>query len=265
MIEEQNVQPLFVEERKHKIIELLEENAKILVPELCETFGVSSVTIRNDLRELELEGKLTRTHGGAIRISKASFEPIPGEKVIKNSEEKQRIAAFAADLVQNGDTIALDAGSTTYELAKQLIGKEDLTVVTNDIKIAALLEAKLKNSTIVLIGGLLRDGFHCTVGPLALYNLEQVNVDKVFLAANGFSIEKGFSTPSFNQAEVKKMLVKIANKVIFLVDSEKYGKDSFVKVSDFSEIDMLITDNKLNASAVSRLQDNIYGYELFVV
>ncbi len=129
-------QPLFAEERREHILKLLEKNSKILVPELCEVFEVSPATIRSDLRDLESEKKLKRTHGGAILLRKAAFEPNSRLKEVEHIEEKQRIAVCAAQQIDDGDTIALDTGTTTFELAKCLTSKRNLTVVTNDLKIS---------------------------------------------------------------------------------------------------------------------------------
>ena len=135
----QSEHPLFAEERKGQILELLRQKSKLLVPELCDYFDVSPATIRNDLRDLENERKLKRTHGGAISLEKTSFELDSRHKEIRNMEQKRQIAACAAKLIEDGDTIILDTGTTTLELAKCLSGKRDLTIVLNDIEIASLL------------------------------------------------------------------------------------------------------------------------------
>ena len=130
------VQPLFAEERQEQIVALLSKNSKLLVPELCDYFQVSPATIRSDLRDLAAKGRLKRTHGGAIPISKTLFEPTSDDKKVQHAGEKRAIAALAARLVENGDTIAIDAGTTMMELCKNLVKKEDLTIVVNDLNIA---------------------------------------------------------------------------------------------------------------------------------
>ncbi len=245
--------PLFAEERKEKILQLLREGSKLLVPELCNFFDVSPATIRNDLRDLEEHGKLKRTHGGAIPINKANFELSTQLKEIKNIDEKKRIANCAASFVENGDTIALDTGTTTFELAKMLCAKSKLTVVTNDIKIAAYLEEN-SDANIVLIGGVLRRSFHCTTGATAIAQLAGFNVDKAFIAANGLSPEKGFTTPMIEQAEIKKGLIATAAETIFVVDSHKFGLVSFTKFADLSDADRLIIDNGIGKKAVLQMQ-----------
>lgn len=259
-MKEEKSQPLFAEERKNRILQLLEENSKILVPELCDIFHVSSVTIRNDLRELEADGRLKRTHGGAIPVDKTSFEPSPSMKEVEHIEEKMKIAAFAAKFIEDGDTIALDTGSTTFELAKCLADKHHLTVVTNDLQIAAYLDAQNDDTQVVLIGGNIRKGFHCTVGSIATSTLQDLNVDKAFMATNAFSLERGFTTPSVQQAEIKMCFLKIASETIMLTDSSKFGKISFIKFADLQAVDRLITDSGMPprlSTAICESSENI--------
>jgi DeoR family fructose operon transcriptional repressor len=241
----QNKSPLFAEERKRLILDLLKEKSKILVPDLCEEFGVSPATIRNDLRELENAGLLKRTHGGAINISKTSFELTSYQKKVTNLEEKKAIASLAINYVDDGDTIALDTGTTTLELAKLLSTKKHITVVLNDIEIASYLENE-PNVDVILIGGSLRKGFHCTVGPIAIRSLKGLYVDKVFLATNGISVKSGLTTPNVEQAEVKTAMLNMASEKIVLCDSSKIGNNSFVQVTPISGVDRVITDEGIS-------------------
>lgn len=241
-----DVQPLFAEERQEQIVALLNKNTKLLVPELCEHFQVSPATIRSDLRDLAAKGRLKRTHGGAIPISKTIFEPSNEDKKLQHSTEKTAIAALAADMIEDGDTIALDAGSTMMELAKMLTTKNELTIVINDLNIALFLEEHT-NANVIVLGGNLRRGQQCTVGPITLSALISLNVDKVFLATNAFVPEKGFMTPDMNQAEVKKAMLKAATEKIVLCDSSKIGKISFVEFAKLQDIDKIITDSNIDA------------------
>lgn len=193
---------------------------------------------------MEKAGKLKRTHGGAIPADKASFELDSARKKIVNSREKQTIAAYCSSLIEDGDTIALDCGTTILELAKCLTKKKGLTVVTNDIHIATYLEEET-SCNIIVIGGILRHGFECTVGPIALSTLKGLNVDKAFLGANAFSIAKGFTTPDLNQAEIKKAIIHSAVKRFILCDSSKFGKTSFVEFASVDDIDHLVTDQNV--------------------
>lgn len=266
MQESEGTTPLFAEERKGKILEILAVKSKILVPELCEAFGVSPVTIRTDLRNLEMEGLLKRTHGGAIPVMniKTAFEPTTVLKEVKHIEEKKRIAEVAATFVEDGDTIVLDTGTTTLEMAKRLEKKRNLTIVTNDLQIAMLLEQMLEDANITLIGGVVRAGFHCTIGPIAVAALKNLNVDKAFMASNAFSSEKGFTTPDIEQAQIKTALMGIASEIIMLMDSSKLGKVSFIKFADIADIDKLIIDSTISpksAALLKELSDSLDLYE----
>jgi DeoR family fructose operon transcriptional repressor len=244
---------VFAEERKGRILQMLHENNRLLVPDLCEAFHVSPATIRNDLRELESCGLLQRTHGGALSNPKTRFELNSYQKEVSRLAEKQSIARYAAGLVEDGDTVAIDTGTTTLEFARQLGGKRDITVVTNDIQIAAQLE-HTANATVIFIGGMLRKGFHCTVGPAAVRMLREFSVDKAFIATNGVSLDKGLTTPDMNQAEIKKAMIDIAGEVVVLCDSTKFGSKAFVQVAPVSAVDRIVTDGNIDERELKAFQ-----------
>ena len=258
------ISQLFAEERKERILELLEENSKILVPELSELFEVSQVTIRGYLRDLEGEGKLRRTHGGAIPVGKSGDEPTSRLKAVEHITEKQRIASAAASLVDDGDVVALDTGTTTLELAKALSLKKRLTIVTNDLGIASFMEDN-SDAAIMLIGGILRRGFRCTTGPMAIAAFKDINADVVFVAANGFSLEHGFSTPSVDHAEMKRALMGMASRCVMVMDSSKIGKVSFISFAALRDIDRLITDSGISRSVTEAIEAQSDNLELQIV
>lgn len=244
---------IFAEERKHMIVELINKEVKTTVAALCEKFAVSPATIRNDLRELELAGLLKRTHGGAMSNKKASYELNSYQKEVENVDKKVAIARAAVDCVQDGDIIAIDTGTTTLEFVKFLAGKKNLTVVTNDLKIALHLE---ENSEIdvILTGGAVRRNFHSTIGLIALNSLKELSVDKSFIAANGVSVSRGVTTPNIEQAQVKEKLIEFADEVIMLVDSTKLGKVSFARFADLKQIDLIITDDEAPADMMAEIE-----------
>lgn len=233
---------LFAEERKIQIVEFLAVHRKATVQQLCGHFNVSSATIRNDLRDLDLKGQITRTHGGAMMREQAGFEPDMISRELDHVAEKQRIAKEALNLVDDGDIIALDTGTTTLELAKALCGRNALTVVTNDMKIALSLE-ECDGINVVLMGGALRRHFHCTVGEAGRIMISKLRVDKAFMGANSFSFSDGASTPDLHTAETKRAMISIASKVILLCGGEKLGRRSFATFADIDEIDVLVTDH----------------------
>jgi DeoR family fructose operon transcriptional repressor len=233
-------QPLFAEERQHKIIELLNRKSKVNVLELTALFDVSAATVRSDLRQLEKEGKLIRTHGGALPDSKASFEPATVAKRDININVKKRLAAAAADLIEENDTIILDAGTTTYQLAK-LITQRSLTVVTNDLEIARQL-ADSQTVTTIMLGGVIRPKVNCTIGSPSLAMLKELSVDRAFMGTNSFSLSKGATTPNLDQAAVKKAMIGCAAEVVLLCSQRKMGRASFAQFASMEEIDSLVID-----------------------
>ena len=247
---------MFVEERKLKILERIETQRKATVIELCDIFHVSSATIRNDLRDLETAGLLIRTHGGAMVKSKTGLEQDMTQRGVQHLAEKRRIAETALRLVEDGDTIILDTGTTTFELARLLGQKQDITVVTNDLVIALALEDS-PTVRILFMGGIVRRKYHCTVihGSAGRDILAGLSVDKAFMALNSFSLDKGASTPDINHAETKKLMMSIAAKVILLFDSSKMGRSSFALFAPMESIDTIVTD-AISSPERARLEEN---------
>ena len=240
---------------------MLNSKQRIVVPELCKLFNVSPATIRNDLNDLQKASLLKRTHGGAIlnkQVSQENAFVLDVEHLI----EKQALAKSAIELINDGDTIVIDTGTTTFELAKLLNTKKHLTIVLNDIKIALHLEHTCSDANIVLVGGYMRKGLHCTVGPLADISLKGIKVDKAFIATNGITAE-GLSTPDMYQADVKRMMIQIASDVIVLADSSKCGHSAFQLFATLNDINSLITDSNVDKEEITKYQD--YGVNVTVV
>lgn len=247
----ENSELLFAEERQEKILDILMEKNKISVLEMCKFFDVSSSTIRNDLRELENSGLLTRTHGGALlSSSQTGFEPKPSEKKIEMLKEKKAIAKIAADLVEDNDIIAIDTGTTTMEFAKAISHKKGIIVITNDLHIATYLEDH-SNFEIMMLGGKIRSGYHYTFGNHGLNFLGEVNIDKAFITCNGLDLTKGITTPNIELASLKRKIIETASESILLCDSSKMKKVSFAKVGSASLVDYVVTDYKANESTLN--------------
>ena len=233
---------MFAEERRIKTVDLINERRKMTVDELCDLFHVSSATIRTDLRELQRAGLVTRTHGGAIQKTKTGFELNSKQKEVQHLREKQRIAQAAMSLIDNGDRIILDTGTTTLELAKLLEDRQNITVITNDLEIAGVLE-ETEGTDIILMGGILRKRFHCTIGIQGRDTCAGLTVDKAFMGANSLSPHKGATTPDIGQAETKKLMIAIANRVVILCDSSKIGKVSFAQFAATDQIDVIVAED----------------------
>jgi DeoR family transcriptional regulator, fructose operon transcriptional repressor len=183
-----------------------------------------------------------RTHGGAILKSSLVFEPDSYERAVQNLEAKQRIAKTALTLIENGESLLLDTGTTTLELAKLLSARRDLIVTTNDIDIARTLE-NFETISVIMLGGMLRKRFHCTVGGIPIEMLANMKVDKAFMAANSFALESGAMTPDSEQAALKRQMIHAARRTIFLCDRSKLGKQSLAKFADLHDINTLVMND----------------------
>lgn len=235
---------LFAEERRRAIQQRLATSGKVTVEELAAAFGVSLPTIRTDLARMEEEGLLLRTHGGAILRSDTLFEPVYAQRQVMRHAEKQAIAASAADLVGEGETILLDAGTTTYELAVAIKDRKSLTVVTNSIPIALVL---MENPSIevILVGGRLQHSRLALLGPLAVRFLGAFRVDRAFLSFNGVDAEAGLTVVDFEAAEAKERMIACARETIVLADSEKVGRVAFAHVAPVSAVQLLVCNWEL--------------------
>jgi len=249
-----NNENIFAEERKRMIVDEVNKQYKVTVAQLCDLFTVSPATIRNDLRDLEELELLKRTHGGAIRNNvKANFELYPVVKEVSHSKEKREIAEATFQFVKEGDTIILDMGTTMFEFSKLLRNIPNLTVVTNNLRIASYLESE-SSATVIVVGGMLRRGFHCTSGARTLTALNGLHVDKTFIAANGVNANYGLATPNIEIAKLKEKYVNMADEVYLLVDSSKIGKTSFVSFANLKDIDVMITDSSISESTLEEIR-----------
>lgn len=250
---EANNPTMFAEERKNQILKLLSSQGKIVVPELCDIFGVSASTIRNDLRDLENANMLKRTHGGAISNTKMSHELLPLAKETKMKQQKAAIAAAALNLIEDGDTIAILSGTTTFELVRLLSTKKDLTIILNDIHFASWLEEHT-NFTLIILAGMVRNNYHSVYSPVKNEILSIINIDKVFLSCNGFSIKKGVTTPYLDSAVSVRDVLDASCSLYLLSDSSKMDAVTFAKIADISELDMIITDDGINEEDLEQLR-----------
>jgi DeoR family transcriptional regulator of aga operon len=240
------------EERRQRIKEILTVKKRILVNEMSGEFNVSPVTIRKDLEILEKRGILTRVHGGAI-INHSSVQDLAlTEKERIHTNEKRRIAELAESLINPGDTIILDSGSTTTQLARLLKFKKDITVITNAVNIASELAAS--ELTVILTGGILREQSFSLVGPIAEDSLRSITADILFLGVDGIDFKYGMTTPNFLEARVNKMMIQVAEQVIVLADSSKFGRRSTGVIDNLQQVDKIITDSNISPSDRQKLK-----------
>ncbi|MGD8399767.1 MAG: DeoR/GlpR family DNA-binding transcription regulator [Bacillota bacterium] len=245
---------MFPVERRSKIMVILQREGRCLVGDLARELGVSEVTIRQDLDLLESQGLLGRTHGGAVLKDKFGLEQ-PFQMVeTAFAAEKQRIAKAAAALLSAGDTVILDVGTTLTEVAKQLGKQQDLTIFTNALNIAAILESHPDITTIVT-GGTLRPKQHSLVNPYADLILGKINVDIALIGISGIKVGQGVTNVNIAEAELKALFIKVARRRVVLADSSKVGKVSLAKVADLNQINLLITDWAADANEVNALRE----------
>lgn len=242
---------MFAEERKQRILAALHQKPAVRVTELGRALRVSEASIRRDLADLERTGLLKRTHGGAIGARMAMIEPSLAEKEDQYQQEKAAIARLAVTLIKRGDTIFLDAGSTTRQIARELRHHEGVTVVTNALNIAwELASSELE---LVVTGGQVRRGILSHVGPLADHAIAAVHVDKLFLAANGVDVEKGVTTPNLVEAQTKRAMVERATEVILVADHSKFGRVTFSRICGLDRVHRVVSDERLPASTANKL------------
>lgn len=246
--------PVFAEERRQKIAEMIKSGKSTTVAELAKFFDISESTIRRDLQFLEDQGYIQRTHGGAIDIARSHYEPTIFEKEALEASSKQEIGVLAAQLVKEGDTILLDSGTTTLIVAKNLKGKNlRITVLTNSPVIALELSTE-EQMEVVLIGGILRKATRALVGPMAERSLTEFRVDKAFMGANGITLY-GVTTPDITEAGTKRAMVQIASEVYVVADHTKFGVSTFVKFADLQDVVAIITDREIDRGQVAAFEE----------
>lgn len=235
---------VFAEERQHQIGRLVAELGRVRVGDLAERFGVSGVTIRKDLDVLERQGRVVRTHGGAVSPAGAGMERGFDVRERLQRAEKDAIGRVAAAMVADGESIALDASTTAYAMARHLRARGGwlhLTVVTNGLRIALEL-AGVAGVTVVMPGGFIRPEALSLVGPLGEGLLERVNVQRAFLGATGFSVDAGLCDGTEEEAQIKRLLVAAAGETIGLVDRTKWARRSFATFCPMRSLGAIITD-----------------------
>ncbi|MCE7078980.1 DeoR/GlpR family DNA-binding transcription regulator [Streptomyces sp. ST2-7A] len=236
---------MYAQERRQEILRLAREEGRVEVVSLAEGFGVTSETVRRDLKALGRAGLLRRVHGGAIPIGRLDFEPDLGRREATAVEEKERIARAALDELPREGSVIIDAGSTTAAFAALFPSDVRLTVVTHALPLAARL-ADHPGIELHLIGGRVRHRTRAAVDAWALRTYGEISADLVFLATNGFSPDTGLTTPDLAEAAVKRVLIAAGRRVVLLADSGKSGREHFARFGDLRDIDLLITDTDLD-------------------
>lgn len=240
--------------RHQLILEELNKHGSITVNELSEKLDVSAVTIRKDLSALENQDKLYRTHGKAILINPYTGNKHIDDKALLASEEKSNIGKVAASLIEAEDSILLASGTTVHALANEIRTDAHITVITSSLKVSCIL-ANLPNCDIIQLGGSLRSSSLSVVGDDALNTLDNFSCTKLFLGVDGVDLSYGLTTTNAMEAVLNKKMIEVAQKVIVLCDSTKFGRRGFSKICNIEQVDQIITDSNLSTVVEGELRD----------
>ena len=249
-------------QRKALILEQVRKNEQVAVAELASFLGVSEVTIRRDLLQLEKEGQVIKTYGGAVSTDKVAFEFSFQKKLQRGMAEKERIGHYAAGLVKDGEAIFLDNGTTTLQIANNLKTRRNLKVVTNSLCVVYALEPA-EGIELILLGGIVRRGWNDLYGPITEKAIAELHVDKAFVGAEGISIKAGFTTADLRTARPIELVIQSAGEVIVVADHTKIGRAAFARFASFEQVDMLVTSEGIGAAEKDELERR--GVEVAVV
>lgn len=245
---------MLARQRQELILEAVRTTGGARVSELVERLGVSDMTVRRDIEVLAGRGLVTRVHGGATAAGSSVEEPGFAAKSSLHTAAKQAIAAAAVSLVEPGASVALSAGTTTHAVAAALLGVPGLTVVTNSLRVAELLWPA-ESMTVVLTGGE-RTPSDALVGPVAVSALRGLHVDWLLMGVHGMDTEAGFTTPNLMEAETNRALVASARRVAVVADNSKWGVVGLSTIAGLHDVDVVVTDEGLDAAARRDLENN---------
>jgi DeoR/GlpR family transcriptional regulator of sugar metabolism len=241
-------------ERRQRILGFLREQSGVKVTELAQLFNVSEGTIRNDLRALDQTGQLTRVRGGAVvRDGRRFMSPAFADRVRVNSDAKQSIARWAANTIEDGDAILLDASTTVFAMVPFLQDLHNLTIVTNGIEVGLAL-AQNPAHAVILIGGILRPDGTSVVGHLGEKILDELHIKTAFVSCSGFSVDAGLTEVDIQEVQLKRKMIYCAERVVALIDSSKFGKVDLTSFASLDEISHIFTDDALEPQYVDQLR-----------
>ncbi|MGB6686649.1 MAG: transcriptional repressor AgaR [Terracidiphilus sp.] len=244
---------MMADERRTQILQIVRSAGRVRVNALARRFNTSAVTIRNDLNELQQRGLVLRSHGGAVLPDKILRESPVHERLKAYSDEKRRIGAMAASMIHDGDTIILDSGTTTLEIARQIKRKQALQIITNGVNIAAeLLDAR--DAQLFIVGGTVRGESASICGRFTEEMFDQFSADKLFLSGAGCDLDFGVSGANLEETMVNRAMLRISREIILVADSSKFSKRSMTRIAPFAEIDTVISDTGLNEETQAKLR-----------
>ncbi len=241
------------EERQQLILETARDNRQVTVAELSQRFDVSDVTIRRDLRELDTQGKLHRAHGGAVVATPVPPEPPVVHRMIQAEHCKRCIGRATAALISDGDSVFIGSGSTTAHVARHLVDRKELTVVTNAINVATEL-AGAERVTVVVTGGMMRASELSLVGHITEQSLREVRVDKIIMGMRAISLEAGMTNDYLPEVMTDRTIIEMAPELILVADHTKFGKVASAYVAPVERVTVLVTDSETDPKTLARLK-----------
>lgn len=253
---------MYLEERRQQVLQRVRDKGRASVAQLSEEFGVSEVTIRNDLQALAERNLIVRTHGGAVPSTDGLYELALAMRLQQQVQEKSRIGEAGANLVENGDAIMLDSSSTALAIARHLKKHRHLTIVTNSLAVAQeMLDAP--GVTVVMAGGRVRRDTASLVGGGGLDILRKFNIQKGFFGAHGITVQDGLTDVSADEAAVKRRWVGMCRQVIAVLDATKWGKVGLLSFAPLEQVSAVISDGDAPADLVDEIRS--YGVNIILV
>jgi DeoR/GlpR family transcriptional regulator of sugar metabolism len=247
---------MITHERQHRIMQLLEQAPTVRVSQLSSSLGVSEATIRRDLDHLHHSGLVRRIHGGAVLSERAIPESPVLLRSADNCEEKRRIGTLAASLIQEGDSIFIGSGSTTLEVARNLVGRRNLTVITNALTVVNALHQE-EGLSLVVAGGVLRSSELSFIGHLTEQALRELRPQKVIMGIRSINLAEGLTNDYLPEVSTDRVIIQCAPEVILVADHTKFGKTSTAVVAPVSAVNTLVTDRSIDPELLSELHSQI--------
>lgn len=236
-------------ERQKKMVDLLSTKDVITIPDFVTTFNISVETVRRDLALLEKQGHIQKVYGGAKLKDNSFGEPTLESRLINKLLQKEAIGKKCSEFINDGDCIFIDSGSTTFQIAKQLANKKNLTIITSSIPVVN--ELINTDFEIIIIGGKIRHDERSVVTYDYMFNFSELNIQKSFIGAGGITVEKGISDFNMQEAVTRKKIIERSKEIFVAADSSKFHRDVTISIATLDKIDYIITDSHLSRNAAN--------------
>ncbi len=244
---------LFQTERQRQILSLTIQHGRVEVAELSDRFAVTTETIRRDLSDLQRHRSVRRVHGGAVPWETAGFEPLVSIRSDQHDGEKRRLAQAAVAELPDTGSVIIDSGSTLTRFAEAIPHDCSLRIVTNSLATAQVL-TEYNEVDVIVVGGKVRKNTLAMVDADAVAAVEPLSVDTLFISSDAASPGVGLTTPYREEAALKRAMIKAARRVVTLVDYSKFASDHFIRFAEWSDIDVLVTNNEVDPTVVATIE-----------